>query len=131
MRFLDGELPVEERLRVEAALARSTELRRELAIFRAMKEDFHGLSFSPTNVTGSIWQQVHLRLTRPIGWLLLVVGAVIWIAYGSYVYLNAAIHPIEKLATAAIVLGIVALLTTVIYERYRSWLADPYKDVQR
>ena len=37
MRFLDGELPPEEHARVQARIEASTELSREVAIFRAMK----------------------------------------------------------------------------------------------
>jgi hypothetical protein len=37
----------------------------------------------------------------------------------------------EKLATGAVVIGILALLTSVIWERYREWLTDPYRDVHR
>ena len=36
MRYLDGELSPDERARVDAQLQRSTELQREVAIFRAL-----------------------------------------------------------------------------------------------
>jgi hypothetical protein len=39
--------------------------------------------------------------------------------------------PWEKLATGAIVIGILTLLASVIWERYRDWGTDPYRDVHR
>jgi hypothetical protein len=37
----------------------------------------------------------------------------------------------SKAATSAIGLGILFLLGTVIYERRKEWLTDPYRDVYR
>ena len=73
MRYLDGELAGHEVDRLESILSGSTELQRELAIFRAMKNDMQDLSFSIPQQSG-IWTQVSRRLTRPLGWTLLVAG---------------------------------------------------------
>lgn len=131
MRYLDGEASPEERSRVEERLGASTELQRELAIFRAMKADFRELSFQPLPPDDSIWGAVNRRLARPMGWTLLVAGSAVWTVYGFYLYLVSATELWEKLATAAVVIGIVLLLASVIFEQYRAWLTDPYKDVQR
>ena len=131
MLYLDGELAPDERRGVEEALSASTELQRELAIFRAMKQDFQQLSFHPGDLRRSVWDQVNTRLTRPIGWLLLVVGLLAWALYGSYVFATGPADAWEKLATGAIAIGILMLLASVIFERYREWLTDPYRDVYR
>ncbi len=131
MRYLDGEMSPEERAHVDAALATSTELQRDIAIFQAMRADFQTLSFHPAIHHRSVWDQVNAQVTRPIGWLLLVVGVIIWMAYGAYVFTTSPINPWEKLATGAVVIGILTLLTSVIWERYREWGTDPYKDVHR
>lgn len=131
MRFLDGEMPPEEHARVEARIAASTELSRELQLFRSMKSGFQDLSFHPGTYHASVWDQVNQRLTRPIGWLLLIVGAAIWTGYGAYVFTTTPGDPWEKLATGAIVIGIIMLLASVIWERYREWLHDPYRDIYR
>lgn len=67
MRYMDSEMPPEERVRLDAELERSTELQRELAIFRAMRTDFQGLSFDPGTYHRSVWDQVNARVTRPEG----------------------------------------------------------------
>jgi hypothetical protein len=130
MRYLDGEVTPEERVRIEAEIGESTELQREVALYRKMKEDLQTLRFE-TKRTRSIWYSVHRHLTRPFGWGFLVAGIVLWAGYGSYLYAVSAIDPIKKLATAAIVLGVLLLLGSVVYERYRERLTDPYRDVVR
>jgi anti-sigma factor RsiW len=131
MRYLDGEMSPDERVEVEAALSASTELQREVAIYRAIKEDFQELSFHPATYRKSVWDQVNARVTRPVGWLLVAAGAVVWMTYGVYVFATASVDPWEKLATGAIAIGILMLFASVIWERYREWDGDPYKDVHR
>lgn len=131
MRFLDGELSPEEHARVEAAIAASTELAREVAIYRGLKGGFRELSFHPGTYHRSVWDDVNRDLTRPVGWILLVAGALVWAAYGVYAYLASPAELWQKLGTAAVVVGVLVLLASVVWERYREWLTDPYRDVQR
>jgi anti-sigma factor RsiW len=131
MRFLDGELPPEEHALVQAAIASSTELAREAAIYRAMKGRFQEISFHPGTYHASVWDGVNQHLTRPIGWILVLAGAAVWAVYGVYVFLVSPVDLWQKLATGAVVIGILALLASVIWERYREWLTDPYRDIQR
>ena len=96
-----------------------------------MRTDFQGLSFDPGTYHRSVWVQVNASVTIPIGWILVVVGVIVWTAYGAYVFPNSPAKSWEELATGAIVIGIVTPLSSVIWERYREWGADPYKDVHR
>ena len=130
MRYLDDELPDEDRGRVGSAIEGSTELQRELALFRAMKEDFQDLSYSLEQPTG-VWDQVSRRLARPMGWVLLVVGTLTFLGYGAYVYVVSPADLLAKLATGAVVIGVLLLLASVIREQYKAWNSEPYRDVQR
>ncbi len=130
MRFIDGELDPDDRERVDAEIRASTELQREVAIFRAMKTDFQELSFQPAGAR-SVWDRVNRKLTRPVGWLLMVGGAVVLSAYGIFVFATSPGDPWEKMAIAAVVIGFAVLLGSVVWERYRDWLHDPYRDVYR
>lgn len=131
MRYLDGEMTPEERARTEAELAGSTELRRELTLFQSLKTDVQTLSFHPATHRTSVWDQVNAHLNRPVGWLLLLSGVAIWMAYGAYVFATSTVSPWEKLGTGAIAIGILMLLASVIWERLREWETDPYRDVYR
>ena len=105
MRYMDGEMPPEQRARLDTELERSTELRRELAIFRAMRTDFQGLSFDPGTYHKSVWDKVNASVTRPIGWVLVVVGVIVWTAYGAYLFTTSPVNAWEKLATDRISRG--------------------------
>ena len=131
MRYLDGEVGPKERAQIEVSLEASTELRREIAVYRAMKDDLQSLKLNDGGSDSSIWHAVNRRLARPFGWILLVVGALIWASYGLYLFVTSAALLWQKLATSAIGIGILVLLASVIWERYRVWLTDPYRDVQR
>lgn len=130
MRYLDGELPAAERARVEQALSGSTELGRELAIYRSLKEGVRGLSFDVPR-EASVWDTVDRRLTRPVGWVLVVAGAVLWTAYGAWVFATSNVNPWEKVGVAALVVGFLILLASTIFERLREWRTDPYRDIER
>jgi anti-sigma factor RsiW len=131
MRYLDGEVGPEERSRIEASVEASTELRRELAVYKAMKDDFQSLRLTDGGSNGSVWDSVSRQLARPIGWVLIAIGALAWAAYGLWVFINSPTLIWQKLATAAVGIGILILLASVIWERYRIWLTDPYRDIQR
>jgi len=131
MRYLDGEMSPEERGRVDSELETSTELQREVAIYRALKADFQELSFHPATHRVSVWDKVNTRVTRPIGWILVLAGAVLWLTYGVYLFATTPADPWEKLATGAVAIGILMLFASVIWERYREWDRDPYRDVYR
>ncbi len=130
MRYLDGELAPDERARVEGQISVSTELQRDVAVFGKIKEDLRAMSFGGSDHQ-SVWDRVNRRLTRPVGWGLIVSGSLVCTAYGIYLYATSAVNLLEKLASAAIVIGVLMLLGSVIYERYRDWLTDPYRDLQR
>lgn len=130
MRYLDGELPPDERARVDFELGTSTELRREIAIYRALKSDFRELTFHPATYQTSVWDKVNTHVSRPLGWGLFVTGLVAWMSYGVWVFATSAASALEKLATGAIAIGVLMLLASVIWERLRELETDPYKDVQ-
>jgi hypothetical protein len=131
MRYLDGEVGPEERNRIEGVVGSSTELRRELAVYRAMKDDLQNLKLNHGGPDSSVWHTVNRQLARPFGWVLLIVGALVWAAYGIYMYVTSESYLWQKLATGGVGIGILVLLASVIWERYRVWLTDPYRDIQR
>lgn len=130
MRYLDGELPPERAREVEAALETSTELRREYTLFRRMKADLEEMGARMQPET-TVWDAVNRKLTRPMGWGLFLVGAVVWVAYGIYTYLTGADAMWEKLATSAVAVGLAMLLISALVDRWRDLKTDPYKEIQK
>lgn len=131
MRYLDREADPAQQARIEAALEASTELRRELEVYRFLQAEVRGLQLPTEPAGGSLWHAVHRQIARPLAWALVVLGAVVWAIYGIYLFLTSPAFFLEKLATGAIGIGILILLASVILERYKESLSDPYRDVQR
>lgn len=121
MRYLDGELTPDERLRVEDALAESATLREELATFRSLRSGFHELTFVEASAENSIWHRVAAHVARPAGRVFAMLGAAAWVAYGIYVIAIGAHDPWARLGVAAVAIGILVLFAAVIRDRYRSW----------
>ena len=130
MRYLDGELDPDRSRAVEEALERSTELRREMMVFRSLKVDLNELGAS-MDERPTVWTDLNRRLTRPVGWTLFLAGALVWVAYGAYTYLTGAEALWEKVATSAVVVGLATLLLTAAVDRYRDLKTDPYKELRR
>lgn len=130
MRYLDGELPPERTREVEEALESSTELRREYVIFRRMKTDLEDMG-AQMHAERSVWDAVNRQLTRPVGWILFLVGAAVWAAYGAFAYLSGAGALWEKLATSAVVVGLAMVLVSALVDRWRDLKSDPYKEIQQ
>ena len=133
MRYLDDELTPEGRERVERHLSGCTECRREVEMFRRVKRDLSELPGGPLRDggRGSVWDAVSRRVARPLGWLLLVAGAVLWGGWAAWVFVTAEAALFEKLFTGAVVIGLALLLASVGWERYREWQHDPYRDVRK
>ncbi len=130
MRYLDGELDPDRSHAVEEALERSTELRREVAVFRRLKVDLNELGAS-MDERPTVWTELNRRLTRPVGWTLFVAGALVWVVYGVFSYLTGAEALWEKVATSAVVVGLATLLLTAAVDRLRDLKTDPYKELRR
>jgi len=129
MRFLDGEVSPAERAAVERVLETSSELRREVALFRSMKENLQDLSRTHGDV--SVWGRIRTRITMPIGWSLTTSGVVAWLAYGTWAFVRSPSGIVVKLATGGVAIGILVLLAHVIWDRYKEYGTDPYRNVHR
>ena len=130
MRFLDGEVTPDERAVVERYLETSSELRREVAIFRSLKEDLQDLSFVPHDGK-SVWGRIRSRITVGTGWVLTGSGLVVWAGYGVWAFVRSPSGILMKLATGGIAIGVLVLLAHVILDRVREFGTDPYRHVHR
>ncbi len=131
MLYMDGELSPGEAAKVETALARSTEVQRELAVFRMFHRDLTGLRLHDPPPGHTTWDRIHGKLSRPMGWILMGVGAAAWTIHLLWVYLSSTAPSWEKMATSAVVIGVLVLFASVIHERYLEWQTDPYRDIER
>lgn len=129
MKFLDHELPDAERERVERAIAASTELRRDLARYRMMRAELASLGRDIESP--GVWGTVRRRLTRPVGWILLTVGVVVYSGWAAWVFANSDSDMIPKLSVGALAMGFALLLASTLHARWVEYRSDPYRDIER
>lgn len=124
MRYLDGELPPAERVRIEAALAESGELREQLETFRSLRAGFHDLTFSPGGPDRSVWDRVAARVFRSSARLFIAIGVGLWLAYAAYELSTGRIDAWTRVTVGGLAIGVLVLFALVIRDRYRTWSDD-------
>lgn len=134
MRFLDGELSLEERLQYQAHVRACETCRRELdSLGRVVKlTDELRLRVSDDEFWKDYWRDVRRRSERNTGFLLLVAGVVALLLYAAY---RAVRSPeflsYEGISVAVILLGLVIIFVSVARERWHESRNDPYREVER
>jgi anti-sigma factor RsiW len=126
--YHDGELPPEEARQVEAHLEACTECLRELSHIRTLGGAMRDMRSEPPS--RSVWDGVHRRITRPVGWLLVIVGALLWTGLAMVGWFREELT-LEWLATTAVAVGLLMLAAGIAHEQYREWKGSPYKDIER
>lgn len=126
--YADGELPPDEARRVEAHLEQCTECGRELALIRSLGGAMRSMPSErpPT----STWDRVHGRITRPVGWTLVVAGVLVWAGIVLVSWFREAVT-LEWLAATAVGVGVAVLAIGIAHEQYREWKSSPYRDIER
>ena len=134
MRFLDGELALEERLQYQAHVRECEPCRRQLeSLGRVVRlTDELKLRVSDDEFWKDYWQSVYRRSERSLGFLLLIVGIVAVLLYAIY---HAVRSPeflsYEGISVGVILVGLVVIFISVARERYHESRSDPYKEVER
>jgi uncharacterized membrane protein (DUF2068 family) len=78
------------------------------------------------------WPSVYAKIERGAGWGLVIIGAVIWVAYGVYLFItDPGTGALTKLLVALPVVGVLMLLISVIRERMVVSRTERYKEVER
>ena len=71
-------------------------------------------------------------MTKQVGWISLIIGFIILTAFGAYTFFtDFEVESWEKWGAGLLWAGILALLTSVIWERYKESRNDPYRDIQK
>ncbi len=132
MGLLDNELTADEARSVNDHLTRCDGCRTEYAELKETSGKIAAISFSETsdNELRKLWKSPYSRLARGSGIFLVLAG---WLALVGYA-LYGAIRATETVtfphfAVAAVLLGTVVLLITVIRDRIKTYKTDPYKEV--
>jgi predicted anti-sigma-YlaC factor YlaD len=136
--YIDGELNVEEKSELEKHLQSCEECRKELDVFRRLKEVTGAMKYAdvPDYVWDNYWRGIYRRLELGIGWILLSIGVILLLGFGLYClvkdfFLNPGEPLILKIAVAAGGLGLIVLLVSAVRERLFAYRRDRYREIEK
>jgi len=133
MGLIDNELTAEEARDVNDHLVRCARCRDDYERLRETSAKVEAVAFlePEDEVLEKLWKSPYSHLLRQSGLVLLVSGWIALILYSIYEFFGSDEPAFDKIAIAAIVLGFVVLLLSVIRERVKTYKVDPYKEVKR
>jgi hypothetical protein len=105
----------------------------------SLKESLAMMKFKePSDVElEKYWASIYSRLERGAGWVLLSLGAILLLCYGSFRLLEGLIKDptvdvVVKVGVVALVFGVVILFVSLLRERLAVRKADRYsKEIER
>ncbi len=134
MASLDGEISAEDRAKLESHLAECADCKREFDELSTLSRLVGEIELPRPSQEDMMkyWPSVYARIERGAGWGLVVIGALIWVAYGIFLFItDPTTGNMTKLLIALPVVGVLMLLISVIRERINVSKTERYKEVER
>lgn len=137
-KYLNKNLSQQDRNELEALIIRDPKLKSELEEQEKIKEVIKKMSLKNPGkeIWDSYWLGIYNRIERSLAWIAVSVGVLILIIYGTIEAVNEFVKDTQtpailKFGVAAIVIGILVLLFSVVREKLYTSKKDKYKEVQR
>lgn len=134
MASLDGEICAADSAELESHLAECADCRREFDEHTRLSELVGEIELPGPSQEDMMkyWPSVYAKIERGAGWGLMIVGALIWAAYGVYLFItDPTTGSLTKFLIALPVVGVLMLLISVIRERINVGRSERYKEVER
>ena len=134
MAALDGEISPDEQRELDAVVAAHPDVAADWKRFTRVKEVTTGMSLRtpPEETWDRYWQSTYRRVERGIAWLLGSIGAIIlggyWMWHAVEAFFETSDEPLGiRMAIAALVVGGVILVVSVVREKIFTNHRDPYQ----
>lgn len=131
--YVDGELPDEEKSELLRYLDISDYAKGYLKKQQKLKSALGELM--PDSLTdekfNEYWPNISSKLSKGIGWLLLILGVAANILHALYIYFTSPIEPFDKIVSFCIISGLMLLFISVAHQRWKELKTDKYKDVMK
>lgn len=134
MGLMDNELSPEELSELNEHMIRCSNCRQEYEELSRTCSKIDHVSFKePTDeILGDIWKHPYSRFTRNSALLLILGGWLLLMGFAAYQFsTHGSLKTIPGVASAAMIIGFVILLFSVLRERLKTHKVDPYKEVER
>lgn len=134
MGLIDGELTSEETSEINKHLNRCSECRKEYEQLMNTGAKIKKVSFEEPQdrVLKNLWKSPFSRFAKASSLFMILIGWLALLIYGLIEAFRQTDEPVfPKIAAAAVFIGFIVLLITVIRERIRTYKSDPYKEVER
>jgi hypothetical protein len=134
MRLLDDELSVEEKQQYEEHVKNCDDCRRELKEIGRVVELTNDLKLRAPDEEfwARYWDSLFHRLERGTGFVLMIAGILVVLAYAVYEAVTSPeFFTVKGISIAVILLGLVVVFLSVVRERYHESKSDPYKGVKQ
>ena len=134
MGLIDHELTPEESKEVNDHLRRCSDCREEYEDLRTTAAKIGAVSFEEPQDRDlkKIWKSPYSRFVRNSGLFLVLAGWLALILYGLVALFQDSGEPLfSRMAIAAVIIGFLVLLASVIRERLIAFKTDPYKEIER
>lgn len=134
MGLIDDELTSEEAGDVNSHLIKCEACRKEYEELKETGASIGKASFiePQDEVLSRLWKSPYSRFAKLSGLFLVIAGWISLVMYGLVQAIRSPDEPVfTRVAVAALIIGFIVLLLTVIRERIHSYKSDPYKEVKR
>ncbi|MFH1865049.1 MAG: zf-HC2 domain-containing protein [Candidatus Eisenbacteria bacterium] len=134
MASLDGEICAADREELESHLAECADCRREFDEHTKLSELVGEIELPKPSQEEMMkyWPSVYAKIERGAGWGLVIMGVLIWAAYGVYLFItDPTTGSLTKFLIALPVVGVLMLLISVLRERVNVGRSERYKEVER
>ena len=130
----DNELTSEEINDVNKHLNRCEQCRKEFDEMKEMSENIGLPSFKEPEdeILEQLWKSPYSHFARNAGIIMVIGGYLALVGYALYEFMiNKSEDLFPKIAIAALILGFLIMLGSVIRERIKTSKVDKYKEVER
>ena len=132
--YLDEELSDDEKRQVESHLETCASCQEVLNQLRKIREETEAMNY--VEPSHQEWRRIEKSIfgtiSRGLGWIVLMVWAVVTSVYACLEYFSSPAEPLsQKILVFAFFLGFGLLFLSVLSERIRDSRTDRYKGVER
>jgi len=137
-KYLEGILSKEEQLKVDNLLLSNKEFKKEFEEQSKVKKIMNKMSLKNPSVEfwDSYWLGVYNRIERGLAWILVSLGMLILLGFGTFylaevILTDTSIPALLKYALAFLLFGGTILLLSIAREKFTVNKKDKYKEIQR